>query len=85
VYHLYIVFAERRDELLKYCLRNGIEAKIHYPVPMYKQKAMKYLKIREKFPVTDLHAKKIISFPCDQHLGKKQINHIINTLKNFYS
>ena len=35
VYHLYIVFAERRDELLKYCLEKGIEAKIHYPIPLY--------------------------------------------------
>ena len=26
VYHLYIVFAERRDELLAHCLAHGIEA-----------------------------------------------------------
>ena len=25
VYHLYIVFAKNRDELLKYCLKKGIE------------------------------------------------------------
>ena len=30
VYHLYIVFAENRDDLLEYCVNNGIEAKIHY-------------------------------------------------------
>ena len=44
VYHLYIVFAQKRDELLKYCLKKGIEAKIHYPIPMYRQPAMKFLK-----------------------------------------
>ena len=37
VYHLYIVFAENRDQLLKFCLKKGIEAKIHYPKPMYLQ------------------------------------------------
>ena len=42
VYHLYIVFAKKRDQLLKYCLRKGIEAKIHYPIPMYRQPAMKF-------------------------------------------
>ena len=41
VYHLYIVFAKRRDELLKYCQKKGIEAKVHYPKPMYLQESQK--------------------------------------------
>ncbi len=86
VYHLYIVFAQKRDELLKYCLKKGIEAKIHYPVPMYRQPAMKFLNHKKgDFPVTDRHAKSIISFPCDQHLTKKQMNYIIKQVDNFYS
>lgn len=86
VYHLYIVFAQKRDELLKYCLKKGIEAKIHYPIPMYRQPAMKFLKHKKgDFPVTDRHAKSIISFPCDQHLSKKQMNHVIKCVTEFYS
>ena len=86
VYHLYIIFAEKRDALLKFCLNKGIEAKIHYPVPMYRQAAMDYLKYKiGDFPVTDRHAKSIISFPCDQHLSKKQMNYIISCVKSFYS
>lgn len=87
VFHLYIVFAnEKRDELLKYCQKKGIEAKIHYPVPMYLQKFVKYLNHKKgEFPVTDLHCKKIITFPCDQHKNKKQLNYIIKTVKDFYS
>lgn len=86
VYHLYIVFAERRDELLKYCHKMGIEAKIHYPIPMYRQNAMKFLKHKNgDFPVSDKHAKTIISFPCDQHLSKKEMNYIVECVKNFYS
>ena len=38
VFHLYIVFAKKRDKLLNYCLKKGIEAKIHYPTPIYRQK-----------------------------------------------
>ena len=86
VYHLYIVFAQKRDELLKYCLKKGIEAKIHYPVPMYRQPAMKFLNHKKgDFPVTDRHAKSIISFPCDQHLTKKQMNYIVKCVSDFYS
>ena len=86
VYHLYILFAENRDELLKYCLKKGIEAKIHYPIPMYRQPALKHLGHKKgDFPITDLHAKSIISFPCNQHLSKKEMNYVIKTVKDFYS
>jgi len=40
VYHLYIVFAENRDGLVEYCINKGIEAKIHYPIPIYRQPAL---------------------------------------------
>ncbi len=86
VYHLYIIFAEKRDELLKYCLKNGIEAKVHYPIPIYRQEALKFLQHKKgDFPVTDAHTKKIITFPCDQHLSKKEIDYVINTVKSFYN
>jgi dTDP-3-amino-2,3,6-trideoxy-4-keto-D-glucose/dTDP-3-amino-3,4,6-trideoxy-alpha-D-glucose/dTDP-2,6-dideoxy-D-kanosamine transaminase len=85
VYHLYIVFSDRRDELYKYCLKKGIEAKIHYPVPIYRQEAYKYLKHKKgDFKISDQHAKKIISFPCDQHLSKKQLKYIVETVNSFY-
>jgi aminotransferase EvaB len=85
VYHLYVVFAKRRDELLNYCIEKGIEAKIHYPKPMYLQQSVKDLKHKSgDFPVTDAHAKKIISFPCDQHLSLKQMKYLVESVKNFY-
>ena len=39
---------KKRDELLKYLIKNKIEAKIHYPVPLNKQKAAKSLKLNQK-------------------------------------
>lgn len=57
VFHLYIVFAERRDELLRHCLEHGIEAKVHYPIPLYLQEGLKPLGYAPgTFPVTDRHA-----------------------------
>ena len=86
VYHLYIIFVKNRDKLLKYCLEKGIEAKIHYPVPIYRQPAMKFLKHKKgDFPVTDRHAKTIISFPCDQHLSIKEKKYIISVVNKFYN
>lgn len=85
VYHLYIIFAERRDELLNFCQDEGIEAKIHYPIPMYLQPALKHLGHKKgDFPETDRHCDEIITFPCDQHLTLEQLNFIIETVTNFY-
>ena len=85
VYHLYVVFAENRDGLLEYCLAKGIEAKIHYPVPIYRQPALRHLGFKKgDFPVTDAHANQIITFPCDQHLDREQTNYIIETVQGFY-
>jgi dTDP-4-amino-4,6-dideoxygalactose transaminase len=85
VYHLYIVFAENRDGLLAHCKKNGIEAKVHYPIPIYKQKALQEFYQNQDFPVTNSHAKKIISFPCDQHLQDSHLEEIIEVVTSFYS
>ena len=86
VFHLYIVFAERRDELLRYCLDQGIEAKIHYPIPLYQQKGLAHLGYKPgDFPVTDRQANEIISFPCDQHLAREQQDYVIATVRSFYA
>ena len=85
VYHLYMVLADKRDELLRYCIANGIEAKIHYPVPIYLQPALLHLGNKQgDYPVADKQAKSIITFPCDQHLTRQEIDYVIQTVTNFY-
>ena len=85
VYHLYIVFAKRRDSLLEYCLDHGIEAKIHYPIPIYRQPALSYLGYKEgDFPVSDAHTGSIITFPCDQHLTREEMDYVVSTVQDFY-
>jgi dTDP-4-amino-4,6-dideoxygalactose transaminase len=85
VYHLYIVFARDRDALLEHCIRHGIEAKVHYPVPIYRQPALRHLGHRDgDFPVADRHTGEIITFPCDQHLSREEIDYVIETVRSFY-
>lgn len=85
VYHLYVIFVKNRDKLLRYCLKKGIEAKVHYPKPMYLQENLKFLKHKKgDFPTTDAHTKKIITFPCDQHLSKNEMKYVIKTVKEFF-
>jgi aminotransferase EvaB len=85
VYLLYVLFVEQRDALLAYCLDRGIEAKIHYPIPLHLQEALRYLGYKPgDFPVTERHCRETISFPVDQHLSRAEQDYLIETVKNFY-
>jgi dTDP-4-amino-4,6-dideoxygalactose transaminase len=82
---LYMCLATNRDKLLKYLIKNKIEAKIHYPLPLNKQKAAKNLKLNQRnFAVANEQAKTIITLPIHQYLSKKHIDYIAQKIKNFY-
>lgn len=86
VYLLYILFAERRNELLDHCIAEGIEAKVHYPIPVYRQDALKYLGYRVgDFPVSDRHALEMITFPVDQYLSPAHLDRVIDVVRSFYA
>src|SRR5947207_1950351 len=86
VYHLYMVFAEDRDGLFDYCLSQGVEAKIHYPIPLYQQEGLRQFGFKPgDFPVTDRHAREIITFPADQHLTREELGIVIETVRRFYA
>lgn len=86
VYHLYIVYAQRRDELLRFLNNRGIEAKVHYPTPIYLQPALRFLGHKPgDFPITDDIADHSITFPCDQHLTRSQIEVVVDNVRAFYS
>ena len=85
VYHLYILRVERRDELLNYLHENGVEAKIHYPIPVHLQKAAAYLGYKEgDFPVAEADSKTTITLPAHQHLKDEEIDYTIETVRSFY-
>jgi dTDP-4-amino-4,6-dideoxygalactose transaminase len=86
VFHLYMVFAEQRDALFQHCLEHGIQAKVHYPIPLYQQEGLKPLGYAPgRFPVTDRHAREVISFPVDQHLSRDQQDQVIDVVRAFYA
>jgi len=86
VYLLYILFAGDRDALMEHCVARGVSAKIHYPIALYLQDAMKFLGHRKgDFPVTDRHVETMISFPVDQHLSGEEMEYVIETVRDFYA
>ena len=86
VYLLYILFVQDRDALLAHCVENGIEAKVHYPIPLHLQDALRHLGYKPgDFPVSERHCREGISFPVDQHLSRAEQDYLIETVGNFYA
>jgi len=85
VYHLYMLMVKERDKLLEYLLKNGIEAKVHYPIPLHLQEAARHLGYKKgDFPVVEAQAKSIITLPVHQHLRREQIDYMIEMIHKFY-
>jgi len=85
VYHTYVVQAKERDKLGAYLAEKGVEAKVHYPIPIHLQQAAKDLGYKEgDFPVCEAQAKSIITLPVHQHLTDEQIIYVIDNIREFY-
>mgnify|MGYP001295473796 CR=1 FL=1 len=85
VYHLYLMMVENRDELLRTLNANGIEAKVHYPVPLHLQRAAAGLGYKVgDFPVCERYCSKVLTLPVHQHLTEDEIDHVISAVVRFY-
>jgi aminotransferase EvaB len=85
VYHLYILRVNRRDELLAYLQQNGIDARVHYPIPMHLQKSAAHLGYkRGDFPVAERDSEESITLPAHQHLTDDELEYMIQKVRNFY-
>lgn len=85
-YQLYVVQCERRAHLLAYLEAHGVEAKIHYPLPLHLQKPGRELGYGPgDFPVAEAQAERILSLPCSQYLTEQEVDYMVATIEGFYS
>jgi dTDP-4-amino-4,6-dideoxygalactose transaminase len=84
-FQLYIVRCERREELLKYLATEGVEAKVHYPIPLHLQPAARDLGYkRGDFPVAEAQAEDIVTLPGHQFLTDAEVDYMIDRVRRFY-
>ena len=76
---------EHRDDLLAHLIARGIEAKVHYPVPVYRQPALQRLGYAKgNFPVADYLADAMISLPAHEYVTDEQVAYMAATIAEFY-
>ena len=85
VFHLYTFQAKKRNKLAEFLNINGIDAKIHYPIPMHLQPAAKkYNYFEGDFPVAEKLCKTTISLPVHEFVTEKEIIYVSDLIKKFY-
>jgi len=85
VFHLYHINVNKRDKLQKYLIKNGVDAKVHYPIPIHLQTAAKYLRYkRGDFPVAEKMASTSMSLPVHEFIKEKDIKNVASLIENFY-
>jgi dTDP-4-amino-4,6-dideoxygalactose transaminase len=75
VYHLYVVRHPRRDQIIDKLAKRGIEAMVHYPIPVHKQPAYRNFS-KNKLPVTERMAKEVFSIPLYPEMTAKEITFV---------
>ena len=84
VFHLFVVQTSKRDELKAHLAQHGIETGIHYPISLPKLPAYSEKSGKESTPVADQLAGKILSLPVGEHLSKRQVSYVIDSVKSFF-
>ncbi len=86
VYQLYQCSANRRADLLAFLIARGVEAKVHYPIPIHLQAAAKELGYkRGSFPVCERQADAILTLPAHQFVTIDQIDYMSEVIHEFYA
>jgi dTDP-3-amino-2,3,6-trideoxy-4-keto-D-glucose/dTDP-3-amino-3,4,6-trideoxy-alpha-D-glucose/dTDP-2,6-dideoxy-D-kanosamine transaminase len=84
-HQLYMACFKSRDQLLDFLISKGIEAKVHYPVPLHMQKAAENLGYRKgDFPISERQADELITLPAHQFIDPRQIAYMFDCIQEFY-
>lgn len=86
VFHQYTIRAERRDELQEFLCQRRIGNSVYYPVPLHLQPIYADLGHQVgSFPEAEKAAAAAISLPMFPELRAEQIEHVTETIAEFYA
>ncbi len=85
VWHLFVIRTKERDRLRDFLKKNNIESAIHYPIPVFRQEAYRFLGYSDAdLPVTSKLSQEILSLPLYPELKESEVLKICKVIKSFY-
>ena len=84
VYHLFVITCLQRDALQAHLLKKGVQALIHYPVPVHQQKPCSEI-VRDPNGLnnSEKHASMCLSLPCHPQMSNTDIECVIESVNSF--
>jgi len=81
VYHLFVVRCTRRDEGLQQLRERGIDAGIHYPIPIHRQPAFGHQCLVPRSPTqTEASCEELLSLPICPFITEGEVEAVAATL-----
>jgi dTDP-3-amino-2,3,6-trideoxy-4-keto-D-glucose/dTDP-3-amino-3,4,6-trideoxy-alpha-D-glucose/dTDP-2,6-dideoxy-D-kanosamine transaminase len=78
VAHLYVVRADRRDELRASLRAGGVASDVHYPLPDYLQASCNDLGLSQGYlPVSEAACQQVLTLPCFPELRHDEIDIVV--------
>jgi dTDP-4-amino-4,6-dideoxygalactose transaminase len=86
VYHNFVIRTVRRDALMEHLKENGVDTRVHYPIPLHLQEAAKDLGYKEgDFPNVEFDARRMISLPIYPELADQEVSHVVQAVQSFFA
>jgi len=84
-YVMFLVQAERRDELQAFLTSKGVETLVYYGTPLHLHKAAEPLGYkRGDMPVAEAQCDKVLALPHNQQISADQVEYVSEQINAFY-
>ncbi len=81
VYHLFVVRTDRRDEVREGLGARGIASQIHYPLPVHRQEAYRYLGYPEgSWPEAEAWCRETLSLPFSPAMEENDLSRVASAI-----
>jgi dTDP-4-amino-4,6-dideoxygalactose transaminase len=86
VYHNFVIRTDRRDALMEHLKQNGVDTRIHYPIPLHLQEAARDLGYKAgDFPNVESDARRMISLPIYPELADQEVGYVVHVVQSFFT
>jgi dTDP-4-amino-4,6-dideoxygalactose transaminase len=84
VYHLFVLLSPQRDALQAHLKAKGVQALLHYPVPVHHQSSCADIRRDPAgLPASEAHAKHCLSLPCHPQMSDEDVQRVIDAVNSF--
>ena len=81
VWHLFVIQVDNRDQIKEELIKKGIQAEIHYPIPVCRQPLFQKFRHPVGYPNAEQQASRVLSIPIYPELTDDEIEYIVDTVK----